>query len=194
MYDYIEGKIAEITPAQIVLDNNGIGYLIQISLQTYGQLRDSASARVYIRHLVREDDEQLYGFADREERNLFTLLISVSGVGPNTARMMLSSLTADEVRQAIVGEDLNRIKSVKGIGLKTAQRIIIELKDKIVKGSGTPASVPGTAANPARNEASAALQMLGFAKPAVEKVLDQILRQSPDCPLEEMIKKALKSL
>lgn len=194
MYDYIRGTLAELTPTQVVLDNNGIGYRLQISLQTYSQLQGQGEAKVFVHHIVKEDDEQLFGFADRDERDIFILLISVSGVGPNTARMMLSSLTSEELRQAILAEDLNRIKSVKGIGLKTAQRLIIELKGKLIKGGNTPASLPIFSPNPARSEAAAALQMLGFAKAPIDKALDKILKEKPDCPLEEMIKLALKLL
>ena len=120
MYDYIRGSIAELSPTQVVIDNHGIGYRLQISLQTYSQLQhESSECKVFVHHVVREDDEQLYGFADPDEREIFTLLIGVSGVGPNTARMVLSSLSSEELRQAILGEDITRIKSVKGIGLKT---------------------------------------------------------------------------
>ncbi len=194
MYDYIRGILAELTPTQAVLDNNGIGYRLQISLQTYGQLQGLTEAKIFVHHIVKEDDEQLFGFAERDERDVFVLLISVSGIGPNTARMMLSSLTSDELRQAILAEDLNRIKSVKGIGLKTAQRLIIELKSKLVKGGASTATLPIFSPNPARAEAAAALQMLGFAKAPIDKALDKILKEKPDCGLEEMIKSALKLL
>lgn len=194
MYDYIQGTVVELTPTQVIVDNHGIGYRIQISLQTYGQFQAQQQTRIYVHHIVKEDDEQLFGFADRDERDLFILLISVSGIGPNTARMMLSSLTSEELRNAILGEDLNRIKSIKGIGLKTAQRLIIELKGKLVKGGGSTARIPIPETNPSRAEALAALQMLGFAKPNIERALDKILTDSPQCGLEDMIKKALKLL
>ena len=194
MYDYIRGILAELPPTQAVLDNNGIGYRLQISLQTYGQLQGLTEAKIFVHHIVKEDDEQLFGFAERDERDVFVLLISVSGIGPNTARMMLSSLTSDELRQAILAEDLNRIKSVKGIGLKTAQRLIIELKSKLVKGGASTATLPIFSPNPARAAAAAALQMLGFAKAPIDKALDKILKEKPDCGLEEMIKSALKLL
>ena len=119
MYDYISGNIVELTPAEMVVDNHGIGYKILISLQTYSALQGATEGKVYIYHHKHEDDELFYGFADKEERNIFTLLVSVSGIGPNTARMMLSALTTDEVRMALISGDVNKIKSVKGIGLKT---------------------------------------------------------------------------
>lgn len=195
MYDYIRGTIAELSPTQVVIDNHGIGYRLQISLQTYSQLQhESSECKVFVHHVVREDDEQLYGFADPDEREIFTLLIGVSGVGPNTARMVLSSLSSEELRQAILEEDINRIKSVKGIGLKTAQRLIIELKGKLVKGTGSSLKIPALTTNPARTEAAAALQMLGFTKAQIDRALDTILKEKHDCCLEEMIKLALKLL
>ena len=137
MIDYIKGKIVEITPTDLVLENNNIGYRILISLQTYEGLHEKQDAVVYIHHYLREDEELYYGFATKDERELFRLLISVSGIGASTARMMLSSLYSDEIRNAILAEDLNKIKSIKGIGTKSAQRLILELKDKIAKGGGT---------------------------------------------------------
>ena len=136
MIDYIKGTIAELSPAELVLENNGIGYGILISLQTFQALQEKKEAKVYIFHYLREDMEEYYGFATKDERELFELLISVSGIGVASARMMLSSLSAEEIRQAILSEDVARIKSIKGIGVKSAQRMIIELKDKVVKGEG----------------------------------------------------------
>ena len=136
MYDYIKGRIEELNPTEAVIECCGIGYLMQISLNTYEKIRDAGDTRLYVYHHVREDEETLFGFFDKEERRIFILLISVSGIGPNTARMMLSSLTPDEVSTAVATGDVNRIKAVKGIGLKTAQKVIIELKDKISRGSG----------------------------------------------------------
>ena len=143
MIDYIKGTVAELTPTRVILDNNGIGYRIEISLQTYEALEGKTEAKVYIYHYFRqrEDIEMYYGFATRDERELFELIIGVSGVGVNSARMMLSSFSAEELREAILSEDVNRIKSVKGIGLKSAQRLILELKDKIVKGEGSSPEV-----------------------------------------------------
>ena len=138
MIDYIKGSVAELTPTRVIIDNHGIGYRIEISLQTYEALQNKTDATVYIYHYFRqrEDIEMYYGFATRDERELFELIISVSGIGVNSARMMLSSFSAEELREAILSEDVNRIKSVKGIGLKSAQRLILETKDKIVKGEG----------------------------------------------------------
>lgn len=194
MYDYISGTLCSVSPTEITIDNNGIGYKILISLQTYEKISKSEKAKIYIHHLVKEDDEALYGFFDTEERTLFEHLISVSGIGPGSARMMLSSLSTQEIRTAIIAGDVNKIKSVKGIGLKTAQKAIIELKDKIGKGSSSNDLFISPSTNSARAEASSALVLLGFNKPNVEKALDMLLSKEPDCSLEEMIKKALKML
>ena len=153
------------------------------------------NVKLFTCHLVREDDESLYGFADKAERSVFEQLISVSGVGPGSARMILSAMTADEVREAVLANDVNKFKSVKGIGLKTAQRVILDLKDKIGKGSGEfTFETSGGVSSAVREEALSALTLLGFAKPAVEKTLDKILKEQPDCKLEDLIKRALKLL
>ncbi len=194
MYDYISGSISEINPAKVVIDNHGIGYDIQISIQTYDRLRDEKEAKLFIWHLVREDEEALFGFFDKEERRIFTLLIGVSGIGPNIARVMLSSLSADEIKTAISSGDVGKIKGVKGIGLKTAQKVIIELRDKIAK-SSTDGEIPGfSGASQQKSEALTALITLGFAKQAAEKAIDAILKKEPECSLEQMIRKALKML
>ncbi|MBE6227113.1 MAG: Holliday junction branch migration protein RuvA [Bacteroidales bacterium] len=195
MYDYIKGSLAEIAPTEAVVENNGIGYRLQISLQTYADIQSLEHVKLYIYHHLREDAELWYGFYKKEERRIFTMLIEVSGIGPNTARMMLSSMTEEEIKNAIIAGDVNRIKSIKGIGLKTAQRVIIELKDKIMKGGNTPMETLLPANNSAnRDEALSALVLLGFAKNAAEKVLAGILKENPDCSLEELIKIALKRL
>lgn len=195
MIDYIKGKIIELTPTDMVLECYGIGYKILISLQTYETLNGKDDNIVYIHHYLREDEELYYGFATKDERELFRLLISVSGVGAATARMMLSSLTTEEIRNAIIAEDLNKIKSIKGIGTKSAQRLILELKDKVVKGGGsdTPALF-STSSNPAVDEATTALVMLGFTKPNVNKAVTAVLKEKPSATLEEIIKLALKRL
>ena len=195
MIDYIKGKIIELSPTDMVLECYGIGYKILISLQTYEALNGKSECVVYIHHYLREDEELYYGFASKNEREMFRLLIGVSGVGAATARMMLSSLTTDEIRNAIIAEDLNRIKSIKGIGTKSAQRLILELKDKVVKGGGsdTTALFP-TSSNPAVDEATTALVMLGFTKPNVNKAISSVLKESPSATLEEIIKLALKRL
>ena len=195
MIDYIKGKIIELTPTDMVLECYGIGYKILISLQTYETLNGKDDNIVYIHHYLREDEELYYGFATKDERELFRLLISVSGVGAATARMMLSSLTTEEIRNAIIAEDLNKINSIKGIGTKSAQRLILELKDKVVKGGGsdTPALF-STSSNPAVDEATTALVMLGFTKPNVNKAVTAVLKEKPSATLEEIIKLALKRL
>lgn len=195
MYDYIKGSLAEITPTEAVVENNGIGYKLQISLQTYADIQSLNHVKLYIHHHLREDVELWYGFYTKEERAIFTMLIEVSGIGPNTARMMLSSMTDEEIKNAIIAGDVNRIKSIKGIGLKTAQRVIIELKDKIMKGGNTAMETLLPNQNSAnKEEALSALILLGFAKNAAEKVLQGILKENPDYSLEEMIKIALKRL
>ena len=196
MIDYIKGTITELSPAQLVLENNGIGYSILISLQTYQALQEKKEAKVYISHYLREDTEEYYGFATKDERELFELIISVSGIGVNSARMMLSSFSAEELREAILSEDVNRIKSVKGIGLKSAQRLILELKDKIVKGEGasTGEVLFQATSNEAIEEATRALTMLGFTKPNVNKAIQTILKKNPGAKVEEIIKQALKMM
>ena len=197
MIDYIKGTVAELTPTRVVIDNHGIGYRIEISLQTYEALEKKTEATVFIYHYFRqrEDIEMYYGFATRDERELFELIISVSGIGINSARMMLSSFSAEELREAILSEDVNRIKSVKGIGLKSAQRLILELKDKIVKGEGSSPEVLFQAtSNEAIEEATRALTMLGFTKPNVNKAIQTILKKNPSAKVEEIIKLALKMM
>ena len=196
MIDYIKGTIAELSPAELTLENNGIGYSILISLQTYQALQEKKEAKVYIFHYLREDMEEYYGFATKDERELFELLISVSGIGVSSARMMLSTLSAEEIRQAILSEDVARIKSVKGIGVKSAQRLIIELKDKVVKGEGADSSelFGGAGRSEIVEEASRALVMLGFAKPAVNKAIQAILKANPNAKVEQIIKSALQMM
>ncbi len=194
MYEYITGRLEEITPTDAIVEACGIGYDLVISLSTFSKLQSAQgqTVKLYTYHQVREDDESLFGFADRGERSVFTQLISVSGVGTGSARMILSAMTADEVKEAILTGDVNRFKAVKGIGLKTAQRIIIDLKDKIGKGGGEFSFETAPASSPVREEAFGALTMLGFAKPAIEKTLDKLLKEKPDYTVEELIKRALK--
>jgi len=198
MIDYIKGSISDLTPTRVILENNGIGYDIEISLQTYENLQGKTDAIIYIYHLIRqrEDIEMYYGFATKDERELFQLVISVSGVGVNSARMMLSSLSCDELREAILSEDINKIKSVKGIGLKSAQRMILELKDKIIKGEGssTPSLFAAATSSQEVEEATRALTMLGFSKPNISKAIQNILKTNPTAKVEEIIKAALKML
>ena len=195
MIEYIKGQIVELSPAELILENQGIGYSILISLQTYEALEGRKEATVYIHHYLREEEELYFGFASKDERELFRLLISVSGIGVTSARMMLSTLTAEEIRTAILSEDVNRIKSVKGIGLKSAQRVILELKDKIVKGEGSDSGVIfKEQSNALVDEATTALVMLGFSKANIGKVMPAILKENPNAKVEELIKAALKRL
>ncbi len=195
MIDYIKGQIVELTPTELVLDNQGIGYSILISLQTYEAFQTKTEAVAYIHHYIREDEELFFGFATKDERELFRLLISVSGIGVASARMMLSTLTSEEIRQAILAEDINKIKSVKGIGLKSAQRLVLELKDKVVKGEGSAeAALFKTDANALVEEATTALVMLGFSKANISKVMPAILKENPGAKVEDIIKAALKRL
>ncbi len=197
MIDYISGKIAELTPTRVVLDNQGIGYSIEISLQTFSVLENKEEYKVYIYHHIQSssDTELFYGFATKDERSLFELLISVSGIGVNTARVILSSFTTEELRNAILSENVNAIKSVKGIGLKTAQRMILELKDKIVKGEGSTDDILFVSdRNNVMDEAISALLMLGFSKPNILKATKQILSESPNIKVEDLIKSALQIL
>lgn len=195
MYDYIKGEIVELSPAELILECGGIGYYIMISLQTYESLKGNSEAKVYIYHHLREDDEQFYGFATKNERELFKLLISVSGIGVGSARMMLSSLTDEEIRNAIIGEDVRKIKSVKGIGLKTAQRLIVDLKDKIVKGGGAESiSIEVPESNKVAEEATTALLNLGFTKANIMKIIPEILKADSHASIETIIKEALKRL
>ncbi len=195
MYDYIKGTLVEITPTEAIVECGGIGFDIMISLQTYDNLKSLNEVKVYIYHHLREDDEQFYGFATKNERELFKLLISVSGIGVGSARMMLSSLSDEEIRNAIIGEDVHRIKSVKGIGLKTAQRLILDLKDKIIKGGGVDTSDNAVTVNSKiSDEATTALLNLGFTKANISKIMPEILKENPDATIETIIREALKRL
>jgi Holliday junction DNA helicase RuvA len=193
MIDYIKGDITLITPTFVTIETGGIGYMVNISLTTFSKLETQKEYKILVHEVIREDSHQLFGFADNEERDIFRLLISVTGVGANTARMMLSSLNPGEIEKAILGSDSNLLKSVKGIGLKTAQRIIIDLKDKLGKHAGSD-EIFTFADNTKREEALSALVMLGFAKSAVSKVLDKIVREEKNLSVEDMIKRALKNL
>jgi len=197
MIDYISGKVEELTPTQVVIDNNGIGYRMEISLQSYAQLENKKEARVYMQTQVntRDGSEVAYGFANKDERALFQLITSVSGMGAASARMVLSSLSAEEFRQAVLAENVGLIKSIKGIGLKTAQRLVLELKDKIVGGAGADTDVLfNVASNELVDEAASALVMLGFTKANVQKAIQQILKADPSAKVEDIIKAALKIL
>ena len=199
MYEYICGRLASLEPRQAVIDCGGVGYLLEISLNTYEALRkaDAAQVKLYAHLVVREDAQQLFGFSDMAEREMFRLLVSISGVGNQTARVMLSSLTVDELRTAVQTQDVKKVQRVKGIGAKTAQRIVLELADKIGVVGGQPLAVAGQQVNQTRDEAMTALTMLGFPKPAVEKLLMSADWRHPDgspMTVEEIIKEGLRRL
>jgi holliday junction DNA helicase RuvA len=193
MINHIKGTITEINPTSVTIETGGIGYFINISVNTFSKLNGKTEFTILIHEVIREDAHQLFGFADREERDVFRLLISVSGIGANTARMMLSSLIPSEVEKAILESNVNLLKSVKGIGLKTAQRVIVDLKDKVGKQSGT-GEIFTFEDNTRREEALSALVMLGFARSAVSKVLEKIIREEKNLTVEDLIKRALKNL
>lgn len=193
MYEYIKGILVEAAPTYAVVDCGGIGYYVNVSVNTYSQISSAKEVMLYLHQIVREDAHLLYGFFSKEERAVFRQLISVSGIGANTANVMLSSMTVNEIAGAIMTENVNAIKSVKGIGLKTAQRVIIELKDKIgVVGCAEETSF-GTSST-IKEEALAALVMLGFVKAQASKVLDKIVASGGITNVEELIKRALKQL
>jgi holliday junction DNA helicase RuvA len=193
MYDYIKGAVVSLKPSHVILEANSIGYFIAISLNSYTQLNGLQNTKLYIHQVIREDAHLFYGFATESERELFRMLISVSGIGSNTAIMMFSSLSPDEIKSAILTENINLLKSIKGIGVKTAQRVVIDLKDKIGKTSASE-QIVSTTDNTLRNEALSALVMLGFVKKSVEKELDKILAAQPNLSVESVIKLALKNL
>ena len=193
MYAYITGKVAEKSPTYIVLDNQGIGYYINITLNTFTAIGEKEDVRLFTHEQILEDAHNLFGFFTAKERDLFELLISVSGVGCNTARLILSSLTVSELSNAIASDDVKTIQAVKGIGAKTAQRIVIDLKDKLKK-NDFPTEIFTVADNTIKTEALSALTILGFGKAAVDKTLDRLLKQMPEANVETLIKEALKVL
>ena len=193
MITHIQGKLVEKNPTDVVIDCNGVGYLLNISLHTYSQIPNQEALKLYTHLQVREDAHTLYGFASIAERELFRLLISVSGIGANTARTMLSSLTPKQIREGIATEDVALIQSIKGIGIKTAQRVIVDLKDKILKTFDID-EVSAFQNNTNKEEALSALEVLGFARKQTDKVLGTILKLTPDATVESLIKQALKNL
>ena len=193
MINYIKGTITEINPASVTIETGGIGYFVSISLNTFSKLDGKTGYKLLVHEVIREDAHQLFGFADAVERDIFRLLISVSGIGANTARMMLSSLSPAEIEKAIIESDVNLLKSIKGIGLKTAQRVIVDLKDKVGR-LAAGGEIFTFEDNTKRDEALSALVMLGFARSAVIKVLEKILREEKNLTVEDLIKKALKNL
>lgn len=194
MYDYIKGNVAELTPTYVVLDNHGVGYMINISLNSFNALQHQEDvAKVYVYEAIREDAHLLFGFTERRERELFLLLISVSGVGANTARMILSSLTPSDLEQTIASENVGILKSVKGIGAKTAERIIVDLKDKIKLSTDTLLD-KSQVTSEVFDEAMSALVMLGFTKQMSQKALKKLFTAEPTITVEQAIKKALKMM
>jgi len=193
MYEFISGKLVEMNPTYAVIETGGVGYIVNISLQTFAILEGKTEAMLHLHQVVREDAHLLYGFAERPERDLFRHLISVSGVGANTARIILSSLSSVELERAIVVGDIDTLKKIKGIGLKTAQRIVVDLKDKIAKGSPDP-QIFAPVNNTLKQEALSALVMLGFAKGVAEKTIDQLIKKEPDISVEMLVKQALKGM
>ena len=193
MIEYIKGKIIETSPTNAIIECYGIGYDVNISLTTYSLLKEGEESKLYIYEAIREDAHLLYGFINKRERELFVLLISVSGVGPNTARIILSSFTPDELENVIASENVGLLKNVKGIGTKTAERIIVDLKDKIKVGNST--FIIGTReGNEVQEETIAALVMLGYPQSAAKKVVQKLAKENPSYKVEELIKIALKAL
>lgn len=197
MIDYIKGEISELTPAFAVIETNGIGYFINISLPTYTVLFGNNVAKLYVYEVIREDAHVLYGFINQTERQLFLLLISVSGIGANTARMIMSSYSAQEIQELIAAGNASALSSIKGIGTKTAQRIIVDLKDKILKVAGGGTLMQNTFTSPnseLKEEAISALVMLGFVSAAATKAVDKVIKEQPGLKVEQVIKQALKLL
>ena len=193
MITQIRGRVVEKSPTNVVVDCNGIGYEVNISLYTFSQLTDDENIKLFTHLQVKEDSHTLFGFRTTLERAVFRLLISVSGIGTSTARTMLSSLQPAEIQQAIINEDVPKIQGVKGIGLKTAQRVIIDLKDKIVSLYGID-EIPGIKSNTIKDEALSALEVLGYTRKASGKVVDNIIQSAPESSVEELIKAALNKL
>ena len=193
MIDHLNGRMIEKNPTYLVVECGGVGYFVNISLNTFSKVPDQESIRIYTHLQVKEDSHTLFGFADKTEREIFRLLISVSGIGSSTARTMLSSLSPEQVRDAIASGDVPLIQSIKGIGTKTAQRVILDLKDKILKIYNLQ-EVSSDSNNTNREEALSALEVLGFARKQSEKAVDTVLSQDPSLSAEDIIKRALKNL
>lgn len=193
MITQIIGRLVEKTPTQVVIDCNGVGYAVNISLYTFSQINDRENIKLYTHLQVREDSHTLFGFNTTIERSVFLLLISVSGIGSSIARMMLSSLEPLQIQRAIISDDLNTIKSVKGIGLKTAQRVLIELKDKMLN-LQVEGEIQNFGNNTIKDEALSALEVLGYTRKQSERILDSIIQSAPESSVEELIKEALNKL
>ncbi|MBT3754182.1 MAG: Holliday junction branch migration protein RuvA [Flavobacteriaceae bacterium] len=193
MITQLKGRLVEKSPTDVVIDCNGVGYMVHISLNTFSKLTDSESITLFTHLQVKEDSNTLFGFYEKTERNLFRQLISVSGIGASTARTMLSSLTPKEIQSAIISGNVSTIQSVKGIGLKTAQRVIIDLKDKVSLISGNDEFI-GNISNTNQDEALSALEVLGYSRKHTNKVIETLLNNSPEMSVEELIKSALNKL
>jgi Holliday junction DNA helicase RuvA len=193
MITQIKGRLVEKSPTELVIDCNGLGYLVNISLNTFSLLSDSENISLYTHLQVKEDSHTLFGFYEKTERNLFRKLISVSGIGASTARTMLSSLNPEEIQRAILSENVSTIQSVKGIGLKTAQRVIIELRDK-VSGINEGSDLNLNLANSKREESLSALEVLGYSRKQTSKVVDKLISETSEISVEEIIKNALNKL
>jgi len=193
MITYIKGKLIEKNPTFAIIESNGLGYFIHISLNTYSQIPDSESVKLFTYFHVREDLQALYGFSSQMEREVFKLLISVSGVGTATARVMLSSMNPKEIQHAIASDNVAQLQTVKGIGGKTAQRIIIDLRDKIIKTYNMD-DISASSDNTNREESLSALDVLGFSRKQSERIIDRILRETPDMSVSKLIKQALQNL
>ena len=193
MITQLQGRLVEKHPTHVVIDCQGVGYEVHISLNTYSQLGNEETVRLFTHHQIREDAHTLFGFYQLVERSVFRLLISISGIGASIARTMLSSMTPTEIQQAIVNENLDSIKAVKGIGLKTAQRVLIELKDKIQEVAGMD-EIPLSKNNTIKEETLSALEVLGYPRKYSEKIIDNIIQSTPDCSVEQLIKLALNKL
>jgi len=191
MYEYIEGEFVEKSPAHLIVQAGHLAYYIHISVFTYSQVSNQTTGRIFLHFVIREDAQILYGFAGREEREIFRMLISVSGVGANTARLILSSLSPEEISQAILAGNVSLLQGIKGIGAKSAQRIIVDLKDKVGKGAGID-ELFFSQDNTSREEALSALVALGFPKKTVDKAVTRILSEQPELSVEEVVKAALK--
>jgi Holliday junction DNA helicase RuvA len=194
MYEFISGKVAELTPAYAVIEAGGVGYYLNISLQTFSEIEKFPEAKLYAHFTVREDAQILYGFATRDEREVFRRLISVSGVGGNTARMILSTYSPSELSNIISSGNAVLLKNVKGLGLKTSEKIIVELRDKMIGITGSDVATGATPDNGTLSEAVAALAMLGFSRAASDKVVRAVIKDNPTSPVEEIIRLSLKKL
>ena len=193
MIHHLKGKLVEKNPTNIVVECSGVGYFVNISLHTYSKISDSENIQIYTHLQVKEDSHTLFGFAEKSEREIFRLLLSVSGIGSSTARTMLSSLTPAQIRDAIASGDVPTIQSIKGIGAKTAQRVILDLKDKILKIYNID-EVSLNSNNTNKDEALSALEVLGFARKQIERVIDKVLAQDSSLSVEDIIKQTLKNL